>query len=89
MLSMLIGIGFSHADNVQTLDKLQAENQALLLKLEAYSLKKKIIEMQNFIANDKLQKERKIERDKALVQLRKDLRASRRNVRDVRLAYKR
>jgi hypothetical protein len=77
VVSMLIGISFIHADTIPNLDKLKAEKQALILKLEAYSLKKKIIQMENFITNDKLQKERKIEREKALVRLKNDLRANR------------
>ena len=77
---MFIGISFIHADNIQNLDKLKAEKQALVLKLEAYALKKQIIEMENFIANDKLVKEKRIEREKALVRLKNDLRANRNRV---------
>ena len=80
IISMFIGISFIHADNIQNLDKLKAEKQALVLKLEAYALKKQIIEMENFIANDKLVKEKRIEREKALVRLKNDLRANRNRV---------
>jgi hypothetical protein len=80
IISVFVGISFIHADNLHTLDKLEIEKQALLLKLETYSLKKQIIEMKNFIANDKLEKEKKFEREKALIQLRNDLRANRRHL---------
>ena len=80
VVSMLLGISLIYAENNQTLNKLEAENQALLLKLESYALKKQIIEMKNFIENDKIEKEKKVEREKALIRLRNDLRADR-NVR--------
>jgi len=74
-LTMLIflGISFIHAETIN-LDKLKAEKQALLLKLENYSMQKKIIEIQNFIEKDKLKKEKKREREKALLRLKNDLR---------------
>jgi hypothetical protein len=80
LISGLLGISFIHADNIPNLEKLEVENQALILKLEAYSLKKKIIEIENFIANDKLEKEKGIEREKALIRLKNDLRADRNKV---------
>jgi len=73
---MFIGISFMYAETIN-LDKAKAEKQALLLKLENYSLKKKIIEIQNFIENDKLKKEKRIEREKALIRLKNDLRRNR------------
>jgi len=68
-----IGISFIDAETIN-LDKLKAEKQALLLKLENYSMKKKIIEIQNFIENDKIKKEKRRERKKALIRLKNDLR---------------
>jgi len=70
---IFLGISFTYAETIN-LDKLKAEKQALLLKLENYSMKKKIIEIQNFIENDKLKKEKKREREKALLRLKNDLR---------------
>jgi len=49
----------------------------LILKLEVYDLKQKIIERQNFIENDKLAKEKNRNRENALVRLKNDLRANR------------
>jgi len=86
---VFIGISFLSADSIQNLEKLKAEKQALVLKLEAYSLKKKIIEMQNFIENDKLQKEKKIERERALIRFKNELRANRNRVQHRRLVYSR
>ena len=87
IISVFIGISFIHADNIQSLDKLEVEKQALLLKLETYVLKKQIIEMENFIANDKLEKEKKVEREKALIRLKNDLRADRNKMKHMRLSY--
>jgi len=67
VISMVIGISFLNAENIQNIEKLKAEKEALVLKLEAYSLKKKIIEMQNFIENDRLEKEKKLARERALI----------------------
>jgi len=86
---VFVGISFIHADSIQNLEKLKAEKQALILKLETYSLKKKIIEMKNFIANDKLRKEKKVERERALTRLKNDLRANRNRVHRTRLVYAR
>jgi len=80
VVSMFIGISFMHADTLANLDKLEAEKQALILKLEAFSLKKKIIEIEIFIEHEKLKKEKKVEREKALIRLKHDLRADRRKV---------
>ena len=87
VISVFVGISFIHADNIQNLDKLEVEKQALLLKLETYVLKKQIIEMENFIANDKLEKEKKVEREKALIRLKNDLRADRNKIKHMRLSY--
>jgi len=85
-MSLFIGISFIHADSVQKVDKLEVEKQALLLELETYALKKKIIEMQNFIKGHKLKKEKKREREKALKRLKDDLKSSRKKARSLRLA---
>jgi len=82
-----MGISFIHADNIQSFDKLKAEKEALVLKLEAYALKKQIIEIENFLANDKLEKEKKIEREKALIRLKNDLRSDRNKVKHIPLSY--
>ena len=74
---MFAGISFIYADNIQSLEQLRAEKEALILKLEVYDLKQKIIERQNFIENDKLIKEKKRNRANALVRLKNDLRANR------------
>ena len=87
VVSLFVGISFIHADNMQNLDKLEVEKQALLLKLETYVLKKQIIEMENFIANAKLEKEKKVEREKALIRLKNDLKADRNKVKHIRLSY--
>ena len=87
VISVFLGISFIHGDVIQNLDRLEAEKQVLILKLETYALKKQIIEMQNFIENDKLEKEERIEREKALVRLKNDLRADRDNSKPIRLSY--
>jgi hypothetical protein len=84
---MFIAISFIHADNIQSLDKLEAEKQVLVLKLESYALRKKILEMKNFIENDKLDKERRIEREKALIRLKNDLRSDRDKSKHMRLSF--
>jgi len=92
IITVFIGITFIQADDTQCIENIQnlkAENKALVLQLEAYSLKKKIIEMKNFIEEDKIQKEKKIEREKALVRFKNDLRASRNRVHRVHLVYAR
>jgi len=73
---IVLGISFTYAETIN-LDKLKTEKQALLLKLENYSLKKKIIEIQNFIEKDKLKKEKRKKREKALLRLKNDLRRNR------------
>jgi len=89
IVAVLIGVSFLQADSIQNLEKLKAEKEALVLKLEAYSLKKKIIEMKNFIENDKIRKKRKIEREKALVRFKNALRATRNRVHRTRVVYAR
>jgi len=80
IISMFIGISFIYADNTQSLEQLKAEKEALILKLEVYELKQKIIERQNFIENDKLAKEKKRNRNNALLRLKNDLKSNRHKV---------
>jgi len=77
ILTIVIGVSFLSAADVQNIKKLQVEKQALELKLEAYALKKKIIELEKFIEQDKVEKEEKAERERALIQFKNDLRANR------------
>ena len=83
VVSMFMGISFVHAENIENLAKLKAEKQALVLKLEAYALKKQIIEMENFIENEKLKKEKKIEREKALIRFKNDLKIDRKKAKHI------
>lgn len=78
-IGLFIGISFIYADNTQNIEKLRVEKEALLLKLEVYELQQRIIETKNFIENDKIQKEKKRNRDDALIRLKNDLRLSRNN----------
>ena len=77
LLFILLGISSVSAENVKNLQKLESEKKALELKLQAYTLKKKIIEMENFLKKDKLEKEEKIARKRALIKFKNDLRANR------------
>jgi len=77
ILTTVIGLSFLSAADAENIEKLQVEKQALKLKLEAYALKKKIIELENFIEQDKVKKEEKAERARALIQFKNDLRANR------------
>lgn len=79
IIFVFIGVSFLGAENINNIDKLEAEKYALQLKLEAYTLKKKIIELEKFIEEDKMKKEEKIEREHALIRLKNDLRANRHN----------
>ena len=77
ILTIVVGISFLSAGDVQNIKKLQVEKQELQLKLEAYTLKKKIIELENFIEQDKAKKEEKAERERALIKFKNDLRVNR------------
>jgi len=55
------------------------ENTLLKLKLKVYELKEKNSELQKIIDNFKVDEKKNLEREKAIVQLRKDLEMSRRN----------
>jgi len=87
MITIFIGMSFLQAENLPNIEKLKAEKEALVLKLEAYALKKKIIEMEKFIESEKLKKEKRIERERALMRFKQALRASRNRVRHTRLVY--
>jgi hypothetical protein len=76
-ITLVIGIGFLNAGNVQNIENLKAEKKALELKLEAYALKKKIIEMEMFFEKAELEKQKKIDREKALIRLKNDLQTKR------------
>jgi len=88
-ITLLLGITFLSAENLQevsmvqtrqsSLDLQQLANQkeALALKLESIKLQKKIIEIQNFIEKDKLEKQERAERKAALLKLKSDLRRKR------------
>jgi len=90
-ITLLLGITFLGAENLQevsmvqtrqsSLDLQQLANQkeALALKLESIKLQKKIIEIQNFIEKDKLEKQERAERKAALLKLKSDLRRKRYN----------
>lgn len=77
LITLVIGIGFLNAGNIQDIEKLKVENKALELKLEAYTLKKKIIEMEIFFEKTKVERKEQVDREKALIQLKNDLRAKR------------
>jgi proteasome assembly chaperone (PAC2) family protein len=87
LITLLVGMSLLNAASNQDIAKLQAEKKVLELKLEAYALKKKIIEMEKFIEEAKLEKKAKIEREKALIQLKNDLRANRESTRVVLKRY--
>jgi len=89
IITVFIGMSFTYADNVQSLEQLKAEKEALVLKLEAYSLQKKIIEMENFIESEKLKKEKKLERERALIRFKNELRANRNRVSRTHYVYTR
>ena len=86
---LVLGISFLGAENVQKfstvhgrqssheLQQLENQREALELKLESYKLKKRIIEIQNFIEKDKLEKKERAERKAALIKLKNDLRRNR------------
>jgi len=78
-VTLLIVMSFLSAGNLQEIEKLEAEKKVLELKLEAYALKKKIIQMEKFLEQEKSEKKAKIEREKALIKLKNDLRANRKN----------
>ncbi len=90
---MLIGINLLSAENIQatqvtqSISRLEANNQVLALQLEAIELKKRIIEMENFIANNQLKKEKESKRAIAIAQFRSELRASRNRSRQRQVSH--
>lgn len=80
VIPLALTITFLNAGDVQDIKKLEAEKKVLELKLEAYTLRKKIVEMEKFLEKAQVEKEEKIEREKALIQLRNDIRAKRKRL---------
>lgn len=83
LIIILISISFVNGEEVQSLEKLKVEKQALELKLEAYALKKKIIEMESFLEKKRMEKKERIKREEALAKFRNDLRKYRNSKRRV------
>jgi len=77
LILLFIGISFVNAENIQTLEKLKTTKQALELKLEAYILQKKIIEVESFLEQKRIEKENRVEREAALIKLKADLKRNR------------
>jgi len=80
-------MSFLSAGSSQDIEKLEAEKKVLELQLEAYALKKKIIEIEKFIEKEKLEKKARVEREKALIKLKNDLRANRERAKASRQKY--
>lgn len=87
VMTLVIGMSLLQAGNAQEIQKLEAEKKVLELKLEAYALKKKIIEMEKFLEQEQSERKAKVEREKALIKLKNDLRANRDNARKVLQRY--
>ncbi len=83
---LLFIISFSFAENIQSRDssksveELNNEKRALELKLEAYKLKKKLLEMEKFFEKERLEKKERLEHEKALVKFKHELRTKRKRV---------
>lgn len=83
VIALFITISFSYADNIQnskSVELLKSEKKALELKLEAYKLKKKLIEMEKFFEKERLEKKERLEHEKALMKLKHELRTKRKRV---------
>ena len=78
-LTIFLGLSLMIASEQPNLDRLKVEKQALQLKLEAYALKKKIIEMENFFKKNRVEKKEREERERALIKLKRDLRTKSRH----------
>jgi len=78
-LTVFLGLSLIIAAEQSNLDRLKVEKQALKLKLETYTLKKKIIEMENFFEKNRVEKKEREERERALIKLKRDLRSKRRH----------
>ena len=74
-LTVFLGLSLIIAAEQSNLDRLKVEKQALKLKLETYTLKKKIIEMENFFEKNRVEKKEREERERALIKLKRDLRS--------------
>lgn len=91
---LLLGINILSAENIQatqvtqSISRLEAKNQVLALQLEAIELKKRIIEMEKFIANNQLKKEKESKRASAIAKFRSELRASRNRSRRTYSSYR-
>jgi len=78
-LTVFLGLSLIIAAEQSNLDRLKVEKQALKLKLETYTLKKKIIEMENFFEKNRVEKKEREERERALIKLKRDLRSKSRH----------
>jgi len=78
-LTVFLGLSLMIAAEQSNLDRLKVEKQALKLKLETYTLKKKIIEMENFFEKNRVEKKEREERERALIKLKRDLRSKSRH----------
>lgn len=79
LIVTVMGIGVLNANNIQNIEQLKAEKEVLELRLEAYTLKRKLIEMENFFEKSKVEKKERLEREKALIRLKHELRTSRKH----------
>ena len=86
VIALFIIISFSCAENIQSRDssksveELNTEKRALELKLEAYKLKKELLEMEKFFEKERLEKKERIEHEKALMKFKHELRTKRKRV---------
>ena len=86
VIALAIIISFSYAENIQSRDSnksvevLKLEKEALVLKLQSYQLKKKLIEMEKFFEKERLEKKERLEHEKALMKLKRELRTKRKRV---------
>jgi hypothetical protein len=71
----ILGAEEQKVEKQPNLVQLKAQKEALKLKLEAYALKKKIIEMENFFEKNRVEKKEREERERALIKLKRDLRS--------------
>ena len=77
---------FLYADNIQSSEAgqsvqvLESEKKALELKLEAYQLKKKLIELEKFFERERLEQKENIEHEKALLKFKHELHTKQKRV---------
>ena len=85
MILFLIS-SFLYAESIQrkevpqSVKVLESEKKALELKLEAYQLKKKLIELEKFFERERLEQKEHIEHEKALMKFKHELRTKRKRV---------